>query len=100
VYRADVPGTDLVPARAVSLRLDAGNAAEMSVGPVGAGAPSVQTGTWSLNARGDIRVVLAREDGFGPVSSDITFRWARRTLTAVAFDTLQWGSRGFALSRE
>jgi hypothetical protein len=99
VYRAEVPATDQIPARTVTLRLDAGNAAEMSVGPVGVPAPSLEAGTWSLNPRGDIRVVLAR-DGFGPVSSDITFRWARRTLTAVAFDTLQWGSRGFALSRE
>lgn len=99
VYRAEVPGTDRIPARTVALRLDAGNAAEMSVTIAAAPTASVEAGTWSLNPQGDIRVVLAR-DGFGPVSSDITFRWARRTLTAVAFDTLQWGARGFALSRE
>lgn len=99
VYRADVPATELIPARSVTLRLEAGNAAELSVGPAGAETPLLEAGTWSLNPRGDIRVVLAR-DGFGPVSNDITFRWARRTLTAVAFDTLQWGGRGFALSRE
>lgn len=98
-YRAEVPGTDLLSARAVSLQLRAGNAAEMTVGPVGAMTPSVEKGTWSITPRGDIRVVLAR-DGFGPVSSDITYRWASRTLTAIAFDTVQWGSRGFALSRE
>jgi hypothetical protein len=98
-YRAEVPATDRIPARTVVLRLDAGNAAEMSVVVAGAPAPVVEQGTWSRNPRGDVRVVLAR-DGFGPVSSDIIFRWARRTLTAVAFDTLQWGSRGFALSME
>jgi len=98
-YRAEVPATDRIPARTVALKLDAGNAAEMSVAVAGAPAPVVEQGTWSLNPQGDVRVVLAR-DGFGPVSSDIIFRWARRTLTAVAFDTLQWGSRGFALSRE
>jgi hypothetical protein len=99
VYRAEVPATTLSPARALALRLDAGNAAEMAVSVTGSSEPSIEKGTWRLDERGEIRVVLAR-DGFGPVSSDITFRWARRTLTAVGFDTLQWGPRGFALRRE
>jgi hypothetical protein len=98
-YHADLPATGQTPARSVALRLQAGNAAEMAVTPAGAPGPAVEVGTWSLNARGEVRVVLAR-DGFGPVSSDILFRWTRGTLTAVGFDTLQWGGRGFALTSE
>jgi 2-C-methyl-D-erythritol 2,4-cyclodiphosphate synthase len=89
-YRAELPATDRLPARTVTLRLDAGNAAEMTVTVAGAPRPVVEVGTWSLTPAGDVRVVLAR-DGFGPVSSDIQYRWARQTLTAIAFDTLQWG---------
>jgi hypothetical protein len=98
-YRAELPATDRLPARTVTLRLDAGNAAEMTVTVAGAPRPVVEVGTWSLTPAGDVRVVLAR-DGFGPVSSDIQYRWARQTLTAIAFDTLQWGGRGFALAME
>lgn len=98
-YHAALPADERSPARTVALRLDAGNAAEMAVTAAGAPGPAVEVGTWSLNAKGEVRVVLAR-DGFGPVSSDILFRWTRGTLTAVGFDTLQWGGRGFALTSE
>jgi len=97
VYRGDVPG-QASAARALLLRLDPGNAAELTVTPQG-GPASIESGTWSLNAQGEIRVVLAR-GGFGPVTTDIEFRWARGTITAIAFDTVRWGSRGFALARE
>lgn len=96
-YGADVESGS-GPARTVTLHLLEGNAAEMQVATP-EGRPVSETGTWSLNAEGEVRVVLAR-DAFGPVSSDITFRWASGTLTAVAFDTVQWGARGFALSRQ
>jgi len=98
VYRAELPGT-VTPGRAVSLELGAGNTAQMTVDDREGRGPVVETGTWSLSPRGEIRVVLAR-NGFGPVTSDVTFRWARATLTAVAFDTVRWGGRGFALVRE
>ena len=62
-------------------------------------APIVETGTWSLSPGGEVRVVLA-VGGFGPVTSDVTFRWARTALTAIAFDTVRWGGRGFTLARE
>jgi len=96
-YAADIEG-GAAPARTVTLHLLEGNAAEMQVAAPD-GAPMSEAGTWSLTADGEVRVVLAR-DAFGPVSSDITFRWAKGTLTAVAFDTVQWGARGFALSRQ
>jgi len=98
-YRADVPGT-AVPGRAVRLELDTGNVARMVIDYQDGTAPVAEAGTWSLSPRGEVRVVMAREGGFGPVTSDITFRWARTTLTAIAFDTLRWGGRGFALVRE
>jgi hypothetical protein len=99
VYHAQVAATARLPARIVLLRLDSGNVATMEVTEQAGGAPVVETGTWSLTPTGEVRVVVAR-DQFGPVTNDISFRWARPTLTAIAFDTLQWGARGFALSRE
>lgn len=98
VYRADLPGT-ATPGRAVSLELGSGNTAQLAIDYRDGGGPIVETGTWSLSPRGEVRVVLAR-DGFGPVTSDVTFRWASATLTAIAFDTVRWGGRGFALVRE
>jgi hypothetical protein len=97
VYHADLPprGT---PGRIVTLELGAGNTAEMAI-DYRNGQAFAETGTWSLSPRGEIRVVLAR-DGFGPVTTDVTFRWAGGTLTAIAFDTLRWGGAGFALTRE
>lgn len=97
MYRGEVPAPDGA-VRLVRLRLNPGNAAEMAV-TVGGDTVPVQSGTWSLNARGEIRVVLA-EGGFGPVTSDIAYRWTRGTLNAIVFDTLRWGTRGFALARE
>jgi len=99
VYQADLPGT-AAPGRAVRLELNTGNVARMAVDYQDGTAPVAESGTWSLSPRGEVRVVMAREGGFGPVTSDITFRWARTTLTAIAFDTLRWGGRGFALVRE
>jgi hypothetical protein len=97
-YSADLPGT-ATPGRSVTLELGAGNTAWMAIDYQDGVGPIVETGTWSLSARGEVRVVLAR-DGFGPVTSDVTFRWADATLTAIAFDTVRWGGRGFALVRE
>ena len=96
-YAADVPVGDAT-VRTVTLHLVDGNAADMQVAVGQGGASFTETGTWLLSPQGEVRVVLAR-DGFGPVSSDITFRWTKGTLTAVAFDTVQWGARGFALTR-
>jgi hypothetical protein len=98
VYRAELPGI-ATPGRAVMLELGTGNTAQLAVDYQDGGGPITETGTWSLSPKGEIRVVLAR-DGFGPVTSDVTFRWARAMLTAIAFDTLRWGGRGFALARE
>jgi len=97
-YAADLPN-GAAPARTVTLSLAEGNAADMAVAYDSGGTSYTETGTWSLGQRGDVRVVLAR-DGFGPVSSDVTFRWTKGTLTAIAFDTVQWGSLGFALKRQ
>jgi hypothetical protein len=97
-YRGDLPGIT-TPGRAVTLELGAGNTARMAVDDQTGLGPTVETGTWSLTSKGEIRVVLAR-DGFGPVTSDVTFRWAHEMLTAIAFDTLRWGGRGFALARD
>lgn len=96
-YVAEIPN-GVAQARTVTLSLAEGNAADMAVAYDFRGTSYTETGTWSLGQRGDVRVVLAR-DGFGPVSSDVTFRWAKGTLTAIAFDTVQWGSLGFALKR-
>jgi len=96
-YAAEVAG-GAGPARTVTLELLEGNAADMKVATPES-PPVSETGTWSLTPDGEVRVVLAR-DMFGPVSSDMTFRWARGTLTAVAFDTVRWGGRGFALTRQ
>lgn len=97
-YSADLaPQTG--PARRVTLRLADGNGAEM-VTEFESGAPTVrETGTWAIDAEGDVRIVLAR-GGFGPVTNDVSFRYTRATLTAVAFDTAKWGSQGFALRRQ
>lgn len=98
-YRADLPATSGAAARSVLLRLDPSHAAEMSVRGESGAEPLVEVGTWSVAPDGEVRVVLAR-DGFGPVTSDLNFRWARATLTAIAFDTLRWGPQGFSLARE
>ena len=98
VYRADLPGI-ATPGRGVTLELGVGNTAELAIDYRDGGAPVLESGTWSLSPRGEIRVVLAR-DGLGPVTTDVTFRWAKAALTAIAFDTLRWGGRGFALARE
>jgi hypothetical protein len=98
VYRADLPGV-ATPGRAVTLELGVGNTARMAIDDQDGRGPMAETGTWSLSPTGEIRVVLAR-DGFGPVTSDVTFRWARGRLTAIAFDTVRWGGRGFALARD
>jgi hypothetical protein len=98
VYHAALPAPSAA-GRAVTLELDVGNAARMATDHLNGSAPIVESGTWSLNERGEVRVVLAR-DGFGPVTSDVTFRWSKATLTAVAFDTVRWGGRGFALVRD
>jgi hypothetical protein len=103
---ADVVGTysaDLTPAsgpaRRVTLRLEAGNSAEMATEFEGGARTVRETGTWAIAADGSVRIVLAR-DGFGPVTNDVTFRYATRTLNAVVFDTAQWGHRGFSLGRQ
>lgn len=98
VYRADLPGI-VTPGRGVTLDLGVGNTAQLAIDYQNGGGPVVESGTWSLSPRGEVRVVLAR-DGFGPVTTDVTFRWAKATLTAIAFDTVRWGGRGFALARE
>jgi hypothetical protein len=95
-YAAELPA-EVEPMRTVTLHLAEGNAAELSV--AGPDRTRRETGTWLLGSRGDVRVVLAR-DGFGPVSNDITFQWSDGTLTAIAFDTVQWGGRGFSLVRQ
>ena len=96
-YVGDLPA-GAAPARSVTLHLAEGNSADMVLAASAGGPSFTETGTWALGSRGEVRVVLAR-DGFGPVSSDVSFSWARGTLTAVAFDTVQWGSRGFSLTR-
>jgi hypothetical protein len=98
VYRADLPGIT-TPGRDVTLDLGQGNTARMAIDYRDGVAPIIETGTWTLSPQGEIRVVLAHE-GFGPVTTDVTFRWARATLTAIAFDTVRWGGGGFALARE
>jgi hypothetical protein len=98
VYRADLPGV-ATPGRAVTLELGVGNTARMAIDDRDGRGPMAETGTWSLSPTGEIRVVLAR-DGFGPVTSDVTFRWTRGRLTAIAFETVRWGGRGFALARD
>jgi hypothetical protein len=97
-YSADLtPGAG--PARRVTLRLEAGNSAEMATEFEGGARTVHETGTWAITADGSVRIVLAR-GGFGPVTNDVTFRYATRTLNAVAFDTVQWGQRGFSLGRQ
>jgi hypothetical protein len=97
-YAAEIP-SGVSPARSVTLSLAEGNTADMVVVEGSGDTAYTETGTWLVGPRGDVRVVLAR-DGFGPVSSDLTFRWVKGTLTAVAFDTVQWGALGFALKRQ
>ena len=96
-YAAELPATT-GPARTVTLALIEGNRAEMRVQFTDGRPGTQESGTWSLSRSGDVRVVLAR-DGFGPVTSDLTFRFARNTLTAIAFDTLRWSAKGFSLAR-
>lgn len=98
VYRADLPGI-ATPGRGVTLELGVGNTAQLAIDYQDGGGPVLESGTWSLSPAGEIRVVLAR-DGLGPVTTDVTFRWARAALTAIAFDTVRWGGRGFALARQ
>ena len=66
-YGADLPAAGPSPARAVTLSLAEGNAADMAVAYDSGGNAYTETGTWSLGPRGEVRVVLAR-DGLGPVS--------------------------------
>jgi hypothetical protein len=103
---SDVIGTysaDLAPPsgppRRVTLRLESGNSAEMATEFAGDASTVRETGTWAIAADGTVRIVLAR-GGFGPVTNDVTFRYASGTLSAVAFDTLRWGSQGFSLRRQ
>lgn len=98
VYGAELQG-DEGTGPVVTLDLRPGNAASMTLDFGETGVSRSETGTWALGPRAEIRVVLARE-GFGPVTSDVTYRWTRTALTAVAFDTLRWGARGFTLARE
>lgn len=97
-YRADLPGI-VTPGRAVTLELRDGNTAEMAIDYLDGIGPVVETGTWSVSPQGEVRIVLA-VNGFGQVTSDVTLRWSKAALTAIAFDTLRWGARGFALARE
>jgi hypothetical protein len=97
-YRADLPGR-ATPGRAVTLELRDGNTADMAIDYQDGIGPIIETGTWSLSPKGEVRVVLA-VGGFGPVTSDVTFRWTKAALSAIAFDTVRWGGRGFTLVRE
>jgi len=96
-YTAELPAA-AGPSRNVTLDLAQGNVADMRVEFTDGRAAVQETGTWSVAPSGEVRVVLAR-GGFGPVTSDITFRWARSTLTAIAFDTVRWNAKGFSLAR-
>jgi hypothetical protein len=96
-YSAELPATS-GPGRNVTLDLVQGNVATMRVAFADGRPPVEEAGTWSLSPAGEVRVVLAR-DGFGPVTNDLTFRLARSTLTAIAFDTVRWSAKGFSLAR-
>jgi len=97
-YTADL-APESGPARRITLRLEAGNGAEMATEFPGDARTVRETGTWAIASDGAVRIVLARA-GMGPVTNDVTFRYSSGTLSAVAFDTLRWGPHGFSLRRQ
>jgi hypothetical protein len=97
-YSADLAPESGSPRR-ITLRLEAGNSADMATEFPGDARTVRETGTWAIAPDGTVRIVLARA-GMGPVTNDVTFRFSSGTLSAVAFDTVRWGPHGFSLRRQ